>query len=298
MLLGAIARKLSADAKTVATMPARTVRKWSYTVQAVRRGELPASEVLKVILSTIGATLVVLALLFPIYWILMAALSGSGSSLYTSDSFSLLPSDPTIQPFIWVIGDLIVPSYTISAAIPFTDLAFVFQTPGIEILDASDYGVDRPSEFKRFLWNSLMVAIPTVLIAMSLIVPAAYALSRREFLFRRKILFVHIQVLALQNNDPATNEGINTTWQFASPSNRDLTGPYSNFVRTIESGFEPLLNATGVRYGPLDRDGDTASQPVTVVDANGTTTSYRWTVEKQSDAPYEGCWMTAGVAPT
>jgi hypothetical protein len=110
-------------------------------------------------------------------------------------------------------------------------------------------------------------------------------------------LVIHIQVLALQNNDPTTNEGINTTWRFASPSNRDLTGPYSNFVRTITDGFEPLLNATGVRYGPLERDGDTASQPVTVVDANGTTTSYRWTVEKQTEAPYEGCWMTAGVAP-
>ncbi|GGM39874.1 hypothetical protein GCM10009006_21250 [Haloarcula argentinensis] len=110
-------------------------------------------------------------------------------------------------------------------------------------------------------------------------------------------LVVHIQVLALQNNDPKTNEGINTTWQFASPSNRELTGPYSNFVRTIQSGFKPLLNATGVRYGPLDRDGDTASQPVTVVNGNGTTTSYRWTVEKQTEAPYEGCWMTAGVAP-
>ncbi|EMA15082.1 DUF4864 domain-containing protein [Haloarcula marismortui] len=110
-------------------------------------------------------------------------------------------------------------------------------------------------------------------------------------------LVVHIQVLALQNNDPATNEGINTTWQFASPSNRDLTGPYANFVRTIQSGFEPLLNATGVRYGPLDRDGDTASQPVTVVNRTGATTSYRWTVEKQTEAPYEGCWMTAGVAP-
>ncbi|MHC3379027.1 DUF4864 domain-containing protein [Haloarcula sp. H-GB5] len=110
-------------------------------------------------------------------------------------------------------------------------------------------------------------------------------------------LVVHIQVLALQNNDPKTNEGINTTWQFASPSNRDLTGPYSNFVRTIQCGFEPLLNATGVRYGPLDRDGNTASQPVTVVNGNGTTTSYRWTVEKQTEAPYEGCWMTAGVAP-
>ena len=114
---------------------------------------------------------------------------------------------------------------------------------------------------------------------------------------RPPALVVHIQVLALRNNDPATNEGINTTWQFASPSNRDLTGPYANFVRTIQSGFEPLLNATGVRYGPLDRDGDTASQPVTVVDAHGTTTSYRWTVEKQEEPPFEGCWMTAGVAP-
>jgi len=110
-------------------------------------------------------------------------------------------------------------------------------------------------------------------------------------------LVIHIQILALRNNDPATNEGINTTWRFASPSNRDLTGPYSNFVRTIRSGFGPLLNATGVRYGPLDRDGDTATQPVTVVNETGATTSYRWTVRKQTQAPYEGCWMTAGVAP-
>ncbi|GGK56265.1 DUF4864 domain-containing protein [Haloarcula sebkhae] len=110
-------------------------------------------------------------------------------------------------------------------------------------------------------------------------------------------LVVHIQVLALRNNDPATNEGINTTWQFASPSNRDLTGPYANFVRTIQSRFEPLLNATGVRYGPLDRDGDTASQSVTVVNGTGATTSYQWTVKKQTEAPYEGCWMTAGVTP-
>ncbi|WP_424001091.1 sugar ABC transporter permease [Haloarcula salina] len=192
MLFDAIARKLAGDVRTIAATPARTLRNWSYTVRAVRRGELPASAVLKVVLSTIGATLVVLALLFPIYWILTAALSGSGSSLYTSESFTLFPAEPTLKPFVWVVGDLILPAYTVSAGIPFTDLAVVFQTPGFELLDASDYGVDRPSEFKRFLWNSLTVAIPTVLIAMSLIVPAAYALSRREFLFRRKILFVYV----------------------------------------------------------------------------------------------------------
>ncbi|GCF14006.1 hypothetical protein Harman_19410 [Haloarcula mannanilytica] len=149
----------------------------------------------------------------------------------------------------------------------------------------------EPAGAEREYWGNVSVD------ANRSVVTQPRVLELRPNCERPPGLVVHIQVLALQNNDPTTNEGINTTWRFASPSNRDLTGPYSNFVRTITDGFEPLLNATGVRYGPLERDGDTASQPVTVVDGNGTTTSYRWTVEKQTQSPYEGCWMTAGVAP-
>lgn len=111
-------------------------------------------------------------------------------------------------------------------------------------------------------------------------------------------LVVHVQVLALRNNDPATNEGINTTWRFAAPSNRAVAGSYGNFVETIRRGFRPLLNATAVRYGPLDREGDTATQSVTVFDANGTATAYTWYLERQRGARYEGCWMTTGVAAT
>ncbi|MBV0902595.1 DUF4864 domain-containing protein [Haloarcula salina] len=111
-------------------------------------------------------------------------------------------------------------------------------------------------------------------------------------------LVVHVQVLALRNNDPATNEGINTTWRFAAPSNRAVAGSYDNFVGTIRRGFRPLLNATAVRYGPLDRDGDTATQPVTVYDANGTATAYTWYLERQDGARYDGCWMTTGVSAT
>ncbi|WP_225336518.1 sugar ABC transporter permease [Halomicrobium urmianum] len=191
-LLRNVARQIADDAKTVATQPARTARDWRHTVEQVQRGELPPSEVLKVVAGTAGALVVVLLLLFPIYWILMAALSGSGASLYTSESFRLLPEQPTLQPFIWVIGDLIVPSYTVSVGIPLTDLAFVVTTPELTFLDASAHGVDRPSNFKHFLWNSITVAIPTVIIAMALIVPAAYALSRKEFLLRRKVLFAYV----------------------------------------------------------------------------------------------------------
>ncbi|WP_254279803.1 sugar ABC transporter permease [Haloarcula marina] len=191
-LLANIGRKLGEDAKNIATAPAETLRGWKHTAEAVQRGEVPASEVVKVAVSTVLATLMVLALLFPIYWILMAALSGSGASLYTSESFTLFPSDPTLRPFIWVVGDLVIPGYAIGLNIPLSDLALVFNTPEVTLLEAADYGIERPSEFKKYLWNSVTVAIPTVLIAMSLIIPASYALSRREFLFRRKILFVYV----------------------------------------------------------------------------------------------------------
>lgn len=191
-IVGGIGRKLKEDARTIAFVPVETVRNTIYTVSAVRRGELSPTEPLKTLGGTIGALVVVLALLFPIYWILMAALSSSGGSIYSSGGLRLFPSDPSLQPFLWVIGDLIVPAYTVSVNVPFTNLAIVFNTPELIVLDVSQYGVENPSDFKRFLWNSLTVAIPTVIIAMCLVVPAAYALSRREFILRRKVLFVYV----------------------------------------------------------------------------------------------------------
>jgi hypothetical protein len=111
-------------------------------------------------------------------------------------------------------------------------------------------------------------------------------------------LVIHIQVSALRNNDPATDEGINTTWEFAAPSNREVTGPYTNFVELIEQNFQPLLNAETVRYGPLFRDNDTAFRNVVVTGPDGSSQSYRWAVERQSGGQYDGCWMTASVRPT
>ena len=110
-------------------------------------------------------------------------------------------------------------------------------------------------------------------------------------------LVVHIQVLALSQNQPNNNQGINTTWQFAAPSNRELTGPYPNFVRIIRSQYQPLLDAEKIEYGPTDRSNSRATIPVTVADSNGTSRTYRWVVTKQTEAPYDGCWMTTSVSP-
>jgi hypothetical protein len=122
-------------------------------------------------------------------------------------------------------------------------------------------------------------------------------LSLRPTCERPPGLVIHIQVAALANDDPETHEGINTTWQFASPSNKRAIGTYDAFVDTITRNFRPLLEAERVTYGPLDRTNTTATRQVTVTTAEGETESYTWRVTRQSTAPYEGCWMTAGVVP-
>lgn len=107
-------------------------------------------------------------------------------------------------------------------------------------------------------------------------------------------LVIHIQVEALRNNDPATDEGIRTAWRFASPANKEVTGPYRAFASTIRSRYQPLLTAERITYGPIAREGDRVTRRVTVRTGNATT-SYEWVVTRQSTTPYEGCWMTSGV---
>ncbi|WP_135304963.1 DUF4864 domain-containing protein [Haloarcula amylovorans] len=122
-------------------------------------------------------------------------------------------------------------------------------------------------------------------------------LSLRPNCERPPGLVVHIQINALRNNDPATNEGINTTWQFAAPSNREAIGSYANFVDVVTNQYRPLLNASTVTYETLERRGGRASQRIVVSDGNETT-AYTWYLELQTiqtTEPYGGCWMTTGV---
>jgi hypothetical protein len=119
-------------------------------------------------------------------------------------------------------------------------------------------------------------------------------LSLRPTCERPPGLVVAIQVGALMNNPPATDEGINTTWQFAAPENRRVIGSFGRFVDVIERGYGPLLDAETVTYGPLTRENGTASRRVTVESGNRTTT-YRWALQRQAAGPREGCWLTVGV---
>ncbi|MFB6299444.1 MAG: DUF4864 domain-containing protein [Halobacteriales archaeon] len=111
-------------------------------------------------------------------------------------------------------------------------------------------------------------------------------------------LVVAIQIGALRTNNATTNDGIYTTWQFASPRNKEITGPYSNFVDIVTGEtYAPLLNHARVTYNPIEISDGLATQPLVVTDANGTQHGYEWVLVKQQGPQYEGCWMTDGVRP-
>jgi len=111
---------------------------------------------------------------------------------------------------------------------------------------------------------------------------------------RPPAVVIYLQVAALANNDPATDDGIETAWRFVAPSMRAYTGPYENFRDGVEQFYGPLLAAERIRYGPLDRGGGSVTRQVTV-GADNETTTYEWTVERQTEPPHEGCWMTTGI---
>ena len=63
------------------------------------------------------------------------------------------------------------------------------------------------------------------------------------------------QIAALErNDDPVTDAGIKTVYNYASPANRRRTGPYERFARMVRSD----------RYAPLEDHAEAVPGPVTV----------------------------------
>lgn len=90
--------------------------------------------------------------MFPVYWIVTVALS-EGTTLSSPGSLFGDPASYTLESFVWVLEN---------------------------------------EDFRRGLLNSLIVVTVTVTVTLLFSIPGAYALSRREFLGRRKLLYGYI----------------------------------------------------------------------------------------------------------
>jgi Domain of unknown function (DUF4864) len=107
---------------------------------------------------------------------------------------------------------------------------------------------------------------------------------------------VEIQVEALQYNDrPSKDAGIATTFQFASPTNREATGPLERFTLIVKGpAYRPLIGHRIAGYSPTVERGSLAVRLVTIVAADGQAIDYLFQLSKD---PKSGCWFTDGVAP-
>lgn len=105
---------------------------------------------------------------------------------------------------------------------------------------------------------------------------------------------VRIQLDALRESQ-GEEPGIGVAFRFASPSNRQQTGPLQRFSRMIRQGeYRLMLSYREAEYAPVEIQGERARQRVTLYGATQTTT-YTFLLSRQTDVPYENCWMTDAV---
>jgi len=108
---------------------------------------------------------------------------------------------------------------------------------------------------------------------------------------------VDMQLKAMQeNNEPYKDHGIEVAYRFASPSNKEATGPLHHFVNMVHNErYRSLLNFQ--RYGLDDAEvlGDKALQKATLIDAEGEPVVYVFQLARQQEGEFYGCWMTEGV---
>ena len=122
--------------------------------------------------------------------------------------------------------------------------------------------------------------------------PLSDALVPQPELSPREV--IRIQLEALRHNDER-NRGIEVAFRFASPANRESTGPLSRFTRMMRQGpYALMLDFREARYGTVEvRDGR-ARQRVTLTGTRARV-SYWFYLSRQSRAPYTNCWMTDAV---
>ncbi|WP_299235672.1 DUF4864 domain-containing protein [Natronomonas sp.] len=108
---------------------------------------------------------------------------------------------------------------------------------------------------------------------------------------------VDVQLTALAtNDDPFENAGIGTAYNFASPANRRATGPFERFVRMVTGPqYAPMVDHVEATTGPVERDGATAEQRVTLTGPDGRTETYAFGLSRRREGALDGHWLTDRV---
>lgn len=103
---------------------------------------------------------------------------------------------------------------------------------------------------------------------------------------------VRTQLEALKADNDA---GIAVVFRFASPQNRQATGPLERFTQMLRSSYPQLLGHRSSKLAPTVIEGSEAFQAVEVTARDGTTHRFVFILGRQTAVPFQDCWMTEGV---
>ena len=110
---------------------------------------------------------------------------------------------------------------------------------------------------------------------------------------------VKIQLLGLQNNNKIFNDsGIEQTWNFAHPMNKQATGPLDRFKEMLKSNnYQMMINHISHTITQVRRGDDWVQFEVIILDKEKIYHKFNWQVEKFiEDGPLKDCWLTTMVS--
>ncbi len=107
---------------------------------------------------------------------------------------------------------------------------------------------------------------------------------------------IRIQLDALQNNDLLPdNGGIRLAFNFASPANREFTGPIDHFITIVNSVmYRDLIGFERAEVGFPILVGDVSQMRVRIIHKTRRAV-YIFILSRQPEEPYRKCWMIDSV---
>ena len=168
----------------LATAPKRFLVMIERAIHDVRTGKRSVWDLTKSVVMTLLGVLMLLVLLFPLYWITAASLA-EGTRLFNTAGIFPDPSTYNLQAYHWVVfesdfffvnGDWGYPQLVIGGG-------------GLIPLSVGWAGTETGP---GALFNSLYIVSVTLAAGFLMVVPGAYAFSRKGFIARKRILYGYV----------------------------------------------------------------------------------------------------------
>ena len=108
---------------------------------------------------------------------------------------------------------------------------------------------------------------------------------------------IKIQLTALQNNnEPYKDAGIEQSWNFAHPRNKEMTGPLPRFKKMLyDENYVILINHISHQINLIEQKENIYVFAVSILSKENKNYVYIWIVQKVRYGSLKDCWLTTSV---